>query len=62
MNKQPVERLAYSVKEVSEVLGMSEATVNLHIKEGTIPSVKIGGRRLIRRDVLDAILSGEVVS
>lgn len=52
-----VPRLAYSVAEAAEALGMSRATVNVHIADGTIPSVKIGGRRLIRRDALDALLA-----
>jgi excisionase family DNA binding protein len=56
---EPVERIAYSVKEVAQMLGLSEASVNVYIKEGTIPSVKLGGRRLIRRDVLDALLAGD---
>jgi excisionase family DNA binding protein len=60
MTNANVERLAYSVREVASALGLSEATVNLHIKDGTIPSVKLGGRRLIRRDVLDALLTGDV--
>lgn len=59
MTTKNVERLAYSVSEVAEVLGMSEATVYVHLKDGTIPSVKLGGRRLIRRDVLDALLRGD---
>lgn len=59
MTKTNVERLAYSVREAAEALGMSQATINLHISTGTIPSVKLGGRRLIRRDVLDALLRGE---
>lgn len=62
MIKQSTERLAYSVREVSEMLGMSQASINLHIKTGAIPSAKIGGRRFIRRDVLEAMLRGEDVS
>jgi len=54
-----VERLAYSVREAASALGLSEATLYVHIKDGTIPSVKLGGRRLIRRDVLDALLHGD---
>jgi excisionase family DNA binding protein len=52
----PVPRLAYSVGEVADALGVSRAWVNTHISDGTIPSAKIGGRRLIRREALDSLL------
>ena len=59
-DKRPsVPRLAYSVGEVAEALGISRATVNAHIASGTIPSVKLGGLRLIRREVLDSLLGGD---
>ncbi len=57
---QPVvPRLAYSPAEAAEALGVSRATINIHIADGTIPSVKLGGRRLIRRADLEALLTGE---
>jgi excisionase family DNA binding protein len=42
-----VERLTYSVDEVSVMLGRDPATVHRWIKAGTIASVKIGGVRMI---------------
>lgn len=60
MTTTNVERLAYSVREVSSALGISEASVYALLRDGTIPSVKLGGRRLIRRDVLDSLLRGDV--
>lgn len=40
-------RLAYSPEEVAEQLGVSRATIYRQLKEGTIPSVKIGACRRI---------------
>jgi excisionase family DNA binding protein len=51
-----VKRLAYSVTEVAEMSGLSARTVHRLIKSGTIPSVTIGTRRLIRTEDLGALL------
>ena len=54
--KPPVERLAYSPAEAAEVLGISRARLYLLLEDGTIPSVKLGRRRLIRREALVGLL------
>jgi excisionase family DNA binding protein len=54
-----VERIAYSPTEAAKMLGVSRAWMYLRLDDGTIPSVKLAGRRLIRREDLDRILSGE---
>lgn len=55
-----IERGALSPAAAAEYLGVSRATVHARIKDGSIPSVKLGPRlRLIRKDDLDAILRGE---
>jgi excisionase family DNA binding protein len=41
------ERLAYSAREMAELLGVSKATAARMIRNGLIGSVKIGSRRLI---------------
>lgn len=41
------EKLAYSIKEVRALTGLSNATVYVQIKKGELRSVKNGGRTLI---------------
>lgn len=53
-----VERLAYSPSEVAEALGASRAWVYLRLDDGTIPSVKLQGRRFIRADIVHELLAG----
>lgn len=55
------ERLAYTVAEVAELLGVSVAWVERAIADGAIPVVRrrAGGKRLISRASLDAFLAGE---
>lgn len=50
-------RLTLSTAEAAEVLGMSRAGVYNLIKDGTIPSLSLGRRRLIRRDALVALIT-----
>ena len=52
-----IERSAWTVKRWSQEMDLSIPTVWVMVKEGRLPSVKIGGRRLIRispRDYMDA--------
>jgi excisionase family DNA binding protein len=44
---QRIERLTYTVDEVSVALGRDPATIWRWVKAGTIASVKIGGSRMI---------------
>ena len=50
------DRLAYSVKEVSDMLGVNPATVWRWIKKGVLRSVKVCGRVLISKADLDGLL------
>lgn len=43
-----------NIKEVSKLLGMSIAVINKFIKEGSIPSYKIGKRRLFDQEEIVA--------
>lgn len=52
----PVERLAYSPAEAAQALGISRARLYQLLDDGTIPSVKLGRRRLIRRQALADLL------
>ncbi|MAG14037.1 MAG: hypothetical protein CMN78_05525 [Spirochaetales bacterium] len=40
-------RITLSIPETAEISGLSIPTVNRRILDGTLPSLKIGGRRLI---------------
>ena len=51
------DRLAYSPAEAAAELGISRAKLYQLLDDGTIPSLKLGRRRLIRRATLEQILS-----
>lgn len=52
-----VGRLAYSVDEAAEALGVSRDTVQDLIRRAELHSVKLGHRRVIPRAALEALLS-----
>jgi len=43
-SRQPVERLSFSVAETAEALGISVRYARILVKDGTIPSFRLGGR------------------
>ena len=51
-----LDKLAYSPLEVSQLMGLSLGSVYLYLRDGRIPSVKLGRRILISRKSLEAIL------
>lgn len=52
----PVSRKAFSVEEASKASGISRTKLYEFISSGELPSVKLGKRRLIRPEALDAWL------
>jgi excisionase family DNA binding protein len=50
------QRLAYSIKEASEALGLSRDSINDLIRTAELPSVKVGRRRLIPAAALHQLL------
>jgi len=48
-----MEKNFYTIKEVAELLRASEIWVRRRVKEGEIPSYKIGGKRLFEKEELD---------
>ena len=52
------ERLAYSVREVCELLSVSRSWLHERTASGEIRSIRCGGRRLYPRSVLDDLLAG----
>lgn len=51
-----LERLAYSVAEAAVVTGLSRSKLYELIQSRELASLKIGGRRLLRRESLVALL------
>lgn len=51
-----VDRLTYSPAEAAAVIGISRARMYQLMDDGTIPSLKLGRRRLIRREALADLL------
>jgi excisionase family DNA binding protein len=51
-------RAAYSVTEATASLGVSRDWLYRMLRDGTIRSVKLGGRRFIPASELDRIASG----
>ena len=43
-------------REIAELLGQSVRTIRRRIKDGTLPSIKIGGARLVAKDDLLRVL------
>ncbi len=59
-NIRPEDKRAFHVKEASKIYGWSRSTLYKMMAAGTLRTVKIGGRRLIPRDELEALISGGV--
>jgi excisionase family DNA binding protein len=56
--KPTPEPLLLSVNDSAATLNLGRSTVWEMIKSGELPSIKIRGRRLIRRADIDRLLSG----
>ncbi len=50
------DRIAYSVREVSQLAGIGQTTVYAEIKAGRLKVRKLGARTLVRRADLEAWL------
>lgn len=46
--------LAFTIPDAVSYCGLSRSRLYTLMQAGELPSVRIGGRRLIRRDALDA--------
>jgi excisionase family DNA binding protein len=53
---RPVERLAYSVDETAAITGLSRDLLYDEMRTGRLAYLKIGRRRIITRQHLDAFL------
>jgi len=50
-------RLALTVDEVAEILGLSRATAYLYANRGDFPTIRIGRRLLVPKAALEKMLS-----
>ena len=53
------EVLVYSVEEVADLLGVSRASVYKAVQHKDIPSIKLGARYLIPKEMFAKFLGGE---
>jgi excisionase family DNA binding protein len=51
------DRITLSVAEAEVLTGLSHKVLYRLMNQGRLPSLKVGRRRLIRRDDLDALLA-----
>lgn len=56
-NPRPTERLAYSVDEVAQITGLSRDLLYDQMRTGRLGYIKVGRRRIITRQHLDAFLA-----
>jgi excisionase family DNA binding protein len=54
-----VERRTYTVEDAAKLLGISRAAAYAAARTGELPVIPIGGRRLVLKIKLDAMLNGE---
>ena len=47
-------------RQIAEMLGVTERTVRRWIADGTLPSVKLGGARLVARATLERRLGAPI--
>ncbi|MGX6646469.1 helix-turn-helix domain-containing protein [Maricaulaceae bacterium MS644] len=56
------QRAAYSVLDAANYLGVSRSQIYRLLADGSLDSLRIGSRRLIRRDAMDALLERSAVT
>jgi excisionase family DNA binding protein len=52
------DKRAYAVKEAAELIGISRSMLYLLIKNGSLRTLKLRGRRLVPRDAVEALIAG----
>ncbi len=60
LNIPTQEKIALRINETVAVSGLSRSTIYELLKAGKLRAVKIGGRRLILRESLQALLHGGI--
>jgi excisionase family DNA binding protein len=57
-HNHPEKKRAYRVDEAVAAYGISRSTIYNLIKSGTLPDVRVSGRRLLPADALEALIAG----
>jgi excisionase family DNA binding protein len=57
-NLQKQERRALSIRETAQACGLSRATIYRLIEQQKLATLKVGSRRLVRPEAIDALLDG----
>ena len=57
-----IEKQAYSPKEVSKILGICLNGVYEAIRQGQIPTIKVGGKLLTPKVALDKMLASATIT
>lgn len=55
MTVAPIQPLAFTIADAVAYSGLSRSRLYILIQTGELPSLQVGGRRMIRRDALDAL-------
>lgn len=51
----PIHPTAFTINDAVAYSGLSRSRLYILIQTGELPSLQVGGRRMIRRDALDAL-------
>jgi len=57
MAVEPIQPIAFTIPDAVAYSGLSRSRLYNLIKDGSLESLQIGGRRMIRRDSLDALFA-----
>jgi excisionase family DNA binding protein len=57
-----MEKLAYSVTEVAELLGISRSSAYEYVRSGDLPSITLGSRIVVPRRALELLLDPSLAS
>ncbi|MFN3815163.1 helix-turn-helix domain-containing protein [Brevundimonas sp.] len=57
MAVEPIHPLAFTIHDAVAYSGLSRSRLYTLIQTGELPSLQVGGRRMIRRDALDAFFA-----
>lgn len=57
--KTDIPKIAYSIKEAVQASSLGRTTIYSHIAAGRLRAIRVGGRRVIPADSLQALMAGE---
>lgn len=58
-NVEQLQRVTYSVAEVTDITGLGRTTLYKLMNEGQLPSIKVGRRRLVKAEHLRQLFAVE---